>query len=146
MYVQVTRGDKGQTLAHHSITLHHPGRHSHTTTRRRPNVGLMLGQRRRRWHSIKPTLGRRLVSGRGGGGWDLGGGGRLRRSLTLPGPATWQPDPFLQMIKYCSRDLCCRKTHDTCLKINLKLVTSGAKHTLTASMLYFLMVDYFPSL
>ena len=30
-------------------------------TRRRPNVGLMLGQRRRRWANNKPTLGRRLV-------------------------------------------------------------------------------------
>ena len=24
--------------------------------RHRPNIGLVLGQRRRRWHSIKPTL------------------------------------------------------------------------------------------
>ena len=30
-------------------------------TRRPPNIGLMLDQRRRRWFSIKPTLGDRLV-------------------------------------------------------------------------------------
>ena len=30
-------------------------------TRHRPNVDLMLGQRRRRWPNIKPTLGRCLV-------------------------------------------------------------------------------------
>ena len=30
-------------------------------TRRRPNVDLMLGRRRRRWPSIKSALGRRLV-------------------------------------------------------------------------------------
>ena len=29
--------------------------------RRCPNTGLMLGQRRRRWASIKPILGQRLV-------------------------------------------------------------------------------------
>ena len=33
----------------------------HLTMRRRPNVGLLLGQRRRRWPRSKPTLGRRLV-------------------------------------------------------------------------------------
>ena len=26
-----------------------------------PNAGLMLGQRRRRWHNIKPALGQRLL-------------------------------------------------------------------------------------
>ena len=31
------------------------------STRRRPNVELLLGQRRRRWPNINPTLGRRLV-------------------------------------------------------------------------------------
>ena len=30
-------------------------------TRRWPNVGLMLGQRRRRWASISPTVGQRIV-------------------------------------------------------------------------------------
>ena len=30
-------------------------------TSRWPNVGLMLGQRRRRWANIKPTLGQHLV-------------------------------------------------------------------------------------
>ena len=30
-------------------------------TRRPPNVGSMLGQRRRRWTNIEPTLGERLV-------------------------------------------------------------------------------------
>ena len=30
-------------------------------TRRLTNAGLMLGQRRRRWTNIKPTLGKRLV-------------------------------------------------------------------------------------
>ena len=29
--------------------------------RRRPNVGLLLGQRRRRWGNSKPTLCQRLV-------------------------------------------------------------------------------------
>ena len=32
-----------------------------TNTRRLSKVGLMLGQRRRRWPSIKPTLDQRLV-------------------------------------------------------------------------------------
>ena len=31
--------------------------------RRRPNAGLMMSQRRRRWTSINPTLGHRLVTG-----------------------------------------------------------------------------------
>ena len=30
-------------------------------TRRWPNVGLLLGQRRRRWANSKPTLGQRLM-------------------------------------------------------------------------------------
>ena len=32
-----------------------------TNTRRWPNGGLMLGQRRRRWANISPTLGQRFV-------------------------------------------------------------------------------------
>ena len=38
------------------------------STRKCPNAGLMLGHRRRRWPSIKPTLGRRLVFAGGGHG------------------------------------------------------------------------------
>ena len=40
------------------------------STRRRPSVGLMLGQRHRRCPNIKPTLSRRLA----GGGWIILGG------------------------------------------------------------------------
>ena len=32
-----------------------------TSIRHSPNVGLMLGQRRRRWANIKPTLGEYIV-------------------------------------------------------------------------------------
>ena len=32
-------------------------KHSQKNTRHSPNVGLMLGQRRRRWTNIEPTLG-----------------------------------------------------------------------------------------
>ena len=32
-----------------------------TNTRRSPNVGTMLDQRRRRWSNIVPTLGERLL-------------------------------------------------------------------------------------
>ena len=34
----------------------HPGRRHHSNSRRRPNVDLMLGQRLRRWPSIKSAL------------------------------------------------------------------------------------------
>ena len=36
-------------------------RDSPENTRRWPNAGLMLAQRRRRWANISPTLGQRLV-------------------------------------------------------------------------------------
>ena len=42
---------------YHSIGL----RHIPANSRRSPKVGLMLGQRRRRWTNIEPTLGERLV-------------------------------------------------------------------------------------
>ena len=35
--------------------------HIPANTRRWPNVGLMLGQRRRRWANISPTLGQCIV-------------------------------------------------------------------------------------
>ena len=39
-----------------AVLLHHPA-----NTRRSPNVGSIMGQRRRRWANIEPTLGERLV-------------------------------------------------------------------------------------
>ena len=56
--------DAGQTLSQHCINVscflgrpkYHPA-----ITGRWPNAGLMLGQRRRRWLSINPALGQRLM-------------------------------------------------------------------------------------
>ena len=50
-------------------------------TRRWPDVGLMLGQRRKRWPSINPTLGQRLVLA---GVWD-GIDGRMMTWKMQPG-------------------------------------------------------------
>ena len=44
------------TVCHDQFSLHFPANTIHSA-----NVGLMLGQRRRRWPNIKPTLAERIV-------------------------------------------------------------------------------------